>query len=109
MSYPKTFYMKIQKKDDTLFKVNEETTIILDVPRSDIQYVNYSTLETLKDGIWSSGKYEGKQVRRKEKANVLVFANDLPKVKMLSIDRWKIYEIIDKDLVQINAEEQLQK
>lgn len=33
---------------------------MLDVPRSDIQYVNYSTLETLKDGIWSSGKYEGK-------------------------------------------------
>lgn len=38
----------------------EAEHLILDVKRSEAMCLNYSVVEALKDGIWTSGKYYGK-------------------------------------------------
>lgn len=93
-SLPKSIYITLEKKENILYMVNEETTIIVDYARSEGDMVNYATLEKLKDGAWTCGKYEGKQVCRKEDCILIVFSNSPPVIKALSRDRWR-YFIID--------------
>ena len=58
--------------------LNNETTIILDLARSDIEFLNYSVLEVIKNGKWTSGKYTGKYVNRKQPCFLIIFANNPP-------------------------------
>lgn len=69
----------MDRKADILFRVEQEhTLIIIDVPRADVKYLNYGLLETLKDGQWTTSKYEGSIVNRKEEAHVIVMMNEEP-------------------------------
>lgn len=54
--------------------------------------IRYGALESLKDGLWFSGKYEGAQVNINP-PHVFVFANQPPAVEKLSRDRWHIVEL----------------
>lgn len=63
--------------------------IIVDVPRSSLDYINYSAFEKLKNGLIFSGKYEGGKCIF-PCPHVLVFANEPPNILKLSNDRWKI-------------------
>jgi len=76
----------IEEKDDL------PTIALIDIPRSHENYVCYSTLEKIKDGLMHSGKYEGGKVRVLEH-HLIVFANFLPKESTLSADRWEIVKI----------------
>lgn len=66
--------------------------IICDIPRSSLGYLNYSTLEKVKNGCLYSGKYEGGQCIF-DNPHVIIFANEPPEWRQLSMDRWKITEI----------------
>lgn len=68
------------------------TIILLDIPRHNLQYVNYGVLESLKNGLIYSGKYEGGCVAFKA-PHVFVFANELPDLSKFSQDRWNIIEL----------------
>lgn len=65
---------------------------IIDIPRSHQDYVCYSTLEKIKDGLIYSGKYEGGKLRLC-KHHLIIFANFAPDRSKLSDDRWDIREI----------------
>lgn len=65
---------------------------IIDIPRSHKDYVCYSTLEKIKDGLIYSGKYEGGKLRLIPH-HLIIFANFEPKKCELSIDRWRIYRL----------------
>ncbi|QMW68647.1 replication-associated protein [Crucivirus-88] len=67
--------------------------ILLDIPRTNNEYVNYSAIESLKNGCLYSGKYEGGQVLIKT-PHIIAFSNELPNIKAMSSDRWKIKEIL---------------
>lgn len=85
------FYFRPAKGTDILYQYNNQTIIILDIPRStDEQYINWGILEQLKDGITFSGKYEGKTLYRKENAHIIVMSNELPVSGTFSKDRIKI-------------------
>lgn len=73
----------------------QPTLAIIDVPRSNKEYLCYSTLEKLKDGVFNSGKYEGKKLRLIPH-HLIVFANFEPCKNKMSEDRWVIKEI-EKD------------
>lgn len=91
---PTAFYLDGGKKQDNIFLLKEHHNILLvDLPRQSKDYVPYSTFETFKNGIWTSTKYEGNRVHRKEPGIVIVVANFLPDVTKLSMDRWDIYNI----------------
>jgi hypothetical protein len=50
------------------------------------------TVEAAIDGFLTSTKYEGKTVMFNCK-NVWIFANDMPRLKSVSLDRWKIFHV----------------
>lgn len=66
-----------------------KTIVLLDVPRHNVEYINYGVLESLKNGLIYSGKYEGGVVCFKP-PHVFVFANELPDLSKFSKDRWNI-------------------
>lgn len=66
--------------------------IVLDVPRHNIEYINYGVLEQIKNGLIYSGKYEGGKCRFPH-PHVIIFANSPPIKEKMSIDRWNIINI----------------
>jgi len=66
--------------------------IIYDVPRCNIDYVNYEALESIKNGLFFSGKYESTQVVMNS-PHLIIFANEPPDKSKMSADRWHIVRI----------------
>lgn len=87
-------------KKDNIFnqvsKMMEEgiqpTVILLDIPRTYNDHVNYSAIESLKNGCLYSGKYEGSQCIFKI-PHVIIFSNELPDYSAMSEDRWDVVQI----------------
>ena len=88
------------KKQDVFYQVakrleDEENEkpfqmVILDLPRHDETFVNYGVLESLKNGIIVSGKYEGGTYVFPS-PHVIVFSNTAPDMSKFSMDRWNIH------------------
>lgn len=66
--------------------------VVCDIPRTSLDYVSYQVLETLKNGLAYSGKYEG-GVCAIEPPHIVCFANEAPKMEKVSSDRWEITQI----------------
>lgn len=95
---PDTFYIDGGRKEELLFLIKEShNCLLVDLPRSGKEYVPYGLMETFKNGIWTSNKYEGNRVARTTPGAVIVFSNFKPDVEKLSKDRWDIIEITDKN------------
>lgn len=73
-------------------KENYPSIIIFDIPRTNIDYLNYEAIESIKNGCFFSGKYESGQVIMNS-PHVIIFANSKPDTHKLSTDRWHIVEI----------------
>lgn len=61
--------------------------LVWDIPRSQETYVSWQALEEVKNGLFFSGKFHGRQVMFNTR-HVLVFANFEPDESRLSSDRW---------------------
>lgn len=67
--------------------------LIMNIPKSyDIQFCSYEGIESCKDMLFYSGKYEGKMVAG-PCPHMLVFANETPDTTKMMADRWKIKHI----------------
>lgn len=71
---------------------NRRRVILIDVPRSGQDYINYGAIEQIKNGLCFSGKYDSDQLIF-NCPHVFVFANEPPKVCEMSVDRWNIVRI----------------
>lgn len=94
----------------THYKAHNENgpeIVICDIPRSNLEYINYTCMEELKNGLLYSGKYEGGQCIFPS-PHVICFANEPPMEENLSQDRWKIYKINEEGLF-IKKEEKIIK
>lgn len=88
------------KKSDifhSIFKIiNEEKkvpeAILLDIPRTNENFINYGVLEQIKNGCIYSGKYEGGMCIYPI-PHLFVFANFEPDKSKMSSDRWDITEL----------------
>lgn len=67
--------------------------VLYDVPRTSLQFVNYATLEEVKNGLFFSGKYESGMCVIPN-PHVICFANEPPKTENMSADRWEIVEVV---------------
>lgn len=76
----------------TCLETRLPTIVILDIPRTNLEYINYQSIEKLKDGLLYSGKYEG-GVCCFPSPHVVVFANEPPDTYKMSKDRWNIVEL----------------
>ena len=75
--------------------------ILVDCPREDMNYFNYGALESIKNGLIFSGKYEG-GVCAYEPPHVICFANTPPDKHTMSEDRWNIQYIGSKEPIEDN-------
>lgn len=65
---------------------------IVDIPRCSLEHINYNAIEAIKNGLIFSGKYQGCQIVF-DRPHVIVFANEKPHTRSMSLDHWKIVEI----------------
>lgn len=73
-------------------ETDDPKLVIIDIPRCNLDYVNYQAMEALKNGALYSGKYEGGLCVFPCPV-VIVFANAPPDLGQLSADRWNIHKI----------------
>lgn len=70
-------------------------TIVFDIPRVNGNSVSYSAIESIKNGVIFSPKYESGMVRF-NRPHIIVFSNQYPETHKMSEDRW-IIENLNKD------------
>ena len=68
--------------------------IVYDIPRTSRGYVNYTALEEIKNGIFSSTKYESRMVIMPT-PHIYCFANFEPNLEAMSKDRWNVIDLSD--------------
>ena len=61
-------------------------------------------LESIKDGIAVTSKYNNNIIRFKVPNIVIVFSNTPPNTKELSKDRWTIFRILKDELKEVTAD-----
>lgn len=72
--------------------------VLINVPRTSVNFVSFTGIEEIKDMFFFSGKYEGGMVCGKS-PHVFIFANSEPDTSKMSADRWVIKRIVDRTLV----------
>lgn len=76
---------------------NPPNICLINITRSKEEYINYDSLEEVKDACPDTGKYEGGQ-KLFDSPHVLVFANRLPEFDKLTRDRWVVYELNNREM-----------
>lgn len=66
--------------------------ILLDVPRSNLAYISYESVEKVKDGLFFCGKYESCQVLMNP-PHIFIFMNEYPDTSKMTTDKWDIKEL----------------
>lgn len=85
------------KKSDIMFSIMEAdmdkcNTVLFDVPRDNGNNVSYKSIESIKNGMIYSPKYESKY-KLFNSPHIIIFANKPPQLEKLSNDRWVVKEI----------------
>lgn len=79
-------------KKDLAYAYNGEAIVAFNLTRTNCGRINYESMESLKDGIMFSGKYES-AAKVFVPPKVVVFSNSPPDYTTLSIDRWDVCTI----------------
>lgn len=66
--------------------------VVIDIPRTSMDYVNYEAIESIKNGLFFSSKYES-GICRFNRPWLIVFANCAPEWGRMSADRWQVVEL----------------
>lgn len=86
-------YISGNSKDIKFMAAEKDSPIyIFDFVRSMEDKISYEAIESIKNGIYFSGKYESKQVIR-NCPHVICMANFRPEKIKLSLDRWHVVQL----------------
>lgn len=88
------FYSVGGRHADILFAYEGQRVVCFDFPRANEEFVCYSVIEALKNGVVTVSKYESRTFLFPVPV-VLVFSNFNPDRSKLSEDRWDIHHIIN--------------
>lgn len=87
-------FLSIGKRDDLAYAVDRTKRVFLiNVPRDQMQYLQYGILESIKDRLVFSTKYMSVTKRMLYKTHVCVFCNEQPDLTKLSADRFDILNL----------------
>lgn len=86
------FYVQGGKTADIAYAYGGQETVVFDFTRDKQETVNYSVIESFKNGILFSPKYES-QTKIFKPCRVIVFSNWWPDESRLSADRWDIMHL----------------
>lgn len=88
--------LKVGKRDDLAYCIDIEKSVFLfDVPRSGMEFFQYTVCEMLKDKMVFSPKYESQMKCLSHDSHVIVFCNEYPDRSKLSDDRYDVIELSD--------------
>lgn len=91
----RTQILGMGKRDDMAHSIDASKDVFfINVPRDQMQYLQYSVLESLKDKMIFSPKYESQMKVLARTPHVVVMCNEWPDEEKLSHDR---YDFIDLD------------
>lgn len=76
----------------SLSKATQKRIVLIDCPRTMMNYIPYGTIENIKNGLVFCGKYESQQLVF-NCPHVIIFANCLPDRSKMSNDRWHVHDI----------------
>ncbi|KAG9407699.1 hypothetical protein AC1031_002416 [Aphanomyces cochlioides] len=76
---------------------NDPSILILDVPRESKDYLQYNTVEKLKNGLVNSGKYESKKVNIRS-PHIFIFTNFYIKTDQWTSDRIKYIDVVSGEI-----------
>lgn len=86
--------LRIGRRDDLAHAIDPLRSIFLfDVPRGQMMFLQYSVLESLKDQLVFSPKYESSCKVLRNIPTVIVFCNEMPDMNALTNDRYNIINI----------------
>jgi len=87
------FFLASAKGTDMCHQIvkarNHPKLVVINLTRAAEGAFSYATVESIKDGLVFSGKYEG-GVRIFPKPHLVIFANWFPDLTKLTADRWEI-------------------
>lgn len=87
-------YLRIGKRDDLAYAIDPTKTIfIFDVPRGQMEFLQYSVLEMIKDRMVFSPKYTSMTKIIENKPHCIVLCNEEPDMGALTGDRYYIVNI----------------
>ena len=69
--------------------------VVMDIPRKQVARVSYTGLEQVKNGLFSSTKYECCMVVMNS-PHLLCFANDEPDMMAMSAHKWKVHAVPER-------------
>lgn len=85
---------------DIAFAIPEDPKLIVfDLQKDQGNKVNFTALESIKNGMIFSSKYESCS-KVFNRPHVFVFANQAPDTTHMTIDKWKIIELPDSEIIQ---------
>lgn len=82
------------KRDDLAHVIDVRTKVFLiNVPRGNMEFLNYGLLESLKDRMVFSPKYESCMKILLYEPHVIVFTNEEPDMEKMTADRYDIHHL----------------
>jgi len=95
---PHTMFISSGSAKDIAYQIIKSSwspsVVVFNLPRSAESGMSYAAVESLKDGIVFSGKYEG-GAKLFAPPHVIIFANFLPDLAKLSLDRWDVRTLLN--------------
>ncbi len=86
--------LRIGKRDDLAHSIDARKSIfIFDIPRGQLQYLQYNVLESIKDGYVFSPKYESTLKEINHDCHVVVMTNEKPDMTALTEDRYNVVTV----------------
>ena len=92
------------KSADVKYALNGEKIVVFDLSRSQESHVNYEVIESVKNGVVFSTKYESK-MKVFTTPHVVIMANFAPDETKMSADRWDIRYLNDDDQKMPNLDD----
>jgi len=86
--------LSVGKRDDLAYAIDTSKRVfVFDIPRGQLEYLQYSVLEQLKDQMIFSPKYESSAKVIRHKVHVIVFTNEDPDYGKMTNDRYRVTNI----------------
>lgn len=84
-------YMEMGRKSDMAYALETDIRVLfVNCSRQMVEHMNYGLLESIKDGVVFSPKYQSKTRYLSNKVHVVVMMNEEPDMTKLSKDRYKL-------------------
>lgn len=89
----KGFYCSGGSYKDIMYSYKNQNVVVIDLTRSQREYIPYDAIESFKNGLAFSAKYES-QMKIFAPAKVIVMSNFDPSLNKLSMDRWELVTLL---------------